>query len=150
WERRAGGTSATCSAAASNCAARRSCSTTLGALPANGPVSSTPTAAPRSPAPVWHTVSTQAPEGGARLQTIMAILGHRSPQMAMIYTHFSDTTIRTEYERALASGERVARPALETMLDPMRITDADVDWLKTNFVKTELELGHCLRLPQEG
>src|SRR5256885_4413822 len=24
------------------------------------------------------------------------------------------------------------------------ITDADVDWLKTNFVKTELELGHCL------
>jgi hypothetical protein len=64
--------------------------------------------------------------------------------MAMIYTHLSDTTIRTEYERALASGERVARPALETMLDPMRITDADVDWLKTNFVKTELELGHCL------
>ncbi len=27
---------------------------------------------------------------------------------------------------------------------------ATVDWLKTNFLKTELELGHCLRLPQEG
>ena len=25
-----------------------------------------------------------------------------------------------------------------------------MDWLKTNFFKTELELGHCLRLPQEG
>ncbi|MGH2637917.1 MAG: hypothetical protein ACRDF4_01305 [Rhabdochlamydiaceae bacterium] len=25
-----------------------------------------------------------------------------------------------------------------------------VDWLKENFFKTELELGHCLRLPQEG
>jgi len=25
-----------------------------------------------------------------------------------------------------------------------------VDWLKSNFFKTELELGHCLRLPQEG
>jgi hypothetical protein len=25
-----------------------------------------------------------------------------------------------------------------------------LDWLKTNFYKTELELGHCLRLPQEG
>jgi hypothetical protein len=25
-----------------------------------------------------------------------------------------------------------------------------VEWLKTNFFKTELELGHCLRLPQEG
>jgi integrase len=34
-----------------------------------------------------HTVGTQLAEGGARLQTIMAILGHRSPQMAMIYTN---------------------------------------------------------------
>jgi hypothetical protein len=25
-----------------------------------------------------------------------------------------------------------------------------VDWLKSNFLKTELELGHCLRLPAEG
>lgn len=25
-----------------------------------------------------------------------------------------------------------------------------MEWLKTNFFKTELELGHCLRLPQEG
>src|SRR5450755_5186220 len=25
-----------------------------------------------------------------------------------------------------------------------------LDWLKTNFYKTELELGHCLRLPQGG
>lgn len=70
--------------------------------------------------------------------------------MAMIYTHLSDSTIRSEYERVLSSGDRIAGPALETLLDPMRITDADVDWLKTNFVKTELELGHCLRLPQEG
>lgn len=23
-------------------------------------------------------------------------------------------------------------------------------WLKTNFFRTELELGHCLRLPEEG
>jgi hypothetical protein len=25
-----------------------------------------------------------------------------------------------------------------------------VNWLKSNFFKTELELGHCLRLPAEG
>ena len=25
-----------------------------------------------------------------------------------------------------------------------------MDWLKTNFFKTELELGHCSRLPLEG
>ena len=28
--------------------------------------------------------------------------------------------------------------------------DATLDWLKTNFLKTELELGHCLRLAAEG
>jgi hypothetical protein len=28
--------------------------------------------------------------------------------------------------------------------------DALMGWLKTNFHKTGLELGHCLRLPQEG
>ena len=28
--------------------------------------------------------------------------------------------------------------------------EESVEWLKTNFFKTELELGHCLRLPQEG
>jgi hypothetical protein len=27
---------------------------------------------------------------------------------------------------------------------------AAVEWLKANFFKTELELGHCLRLPAEG
>jgi hypothetical protein len=30
------------------------------------------------------------------------------------------------------------------------LADEAVDWLKSNFLKTELELGHCLRLPAEG
>ena len=30
------------------------------------------------------------------------------------------------------------------------LPDEAVHWLKTNFFKTELELGHCLRLPAEG
>ena len=30
------------------------------------------------------------------------------------------------------------------------MSPATIDWLKSNFFKTELELGHCLRLPQEG
>ena len=31
-----------------------------------------------------------------------------------------------------------------------RLPQSTVDWLKSNFLKTELELGHCLRLPEEG
>lgn len=30
------------------------------------------------------------------------------------------------------------------------LPDEAVHWLKANFFKTELELGHCLRLPAEG
>jgi hypothetical protein len=32
----------------------------------------------------------------------------------------------------------------------LRARQNTVDWLNSNFFKTELELGHCLRLPQEG
>ena len=32
-----------------------------------------------------HTIGTQLAEGGARIQTIMAVLGHRTPNMSIIY-----------------------------------------------------------------
>ena len=31
-----------------------------------------------------------------------------------------------------------------------KLSCSGIDWLKSNFIKTELELGHCLRLPSEG
>src|SRR6266851_3818592 len=49
----------------------------------------------------------------------------------------------------IAAGGRIAGPAAEALI-ANRLDAATVDWLKTNFLKTELELGHCLRLPQEG
>jgi len=96
-----------------------------------------------------HTVGTQLAEGGARIQTIMAILGHRSAQMSATYSRVSDPIVKEQYEQIIAAGGRVAGPAAEALLGN-RLDDATVDWLKTNFLKTELELGHCLRLPQEG
>jgi hypothetical protein len=96
-----------------------------------------------------HTVGTQLAEGGARIQTIMAILGHRSAQMSATYSRVSDPVVKEQYEQIIAAGGRVAGPAAEALL-ANRLDDATTDWLKTNFLKTELELGHCLRLPQEG
>jgi integrase len=98
-----------------------------------------------------HTVGTQLAEGGARLQTIMAVLGHRTPAMSLIYASLSDPTIKRQYDQALGSGEqvRLAGPAAEDLRSHRLDPDA-VHWLQTNFLKTELELGHCLRLPQEG
>lgn len=96
-----------------------------------------------------HTLGTQLAEGGARIQTIMAILGHKSAAMSMIYSQISDPEIRRQYEGALAAGGRITGPAAEALLAG-RLDQSTLHWLQTNFLKTELELGHCLRLPAEG
>ncbi|WP_277524382.1 tyrosine-type recombinase/integrase [Arthrobacter sp. ES3-54] len=96
-----------------------------------------------------HTLGTQLAEGGARIQTIMTILGHKSASMSMIYSRISDPEVRRQYEDALASGNRIAGPAAEALLSG-RLDDQAIHWLQSNFLKTELELGHCLRLPAEG
>ncbi|MFD8563127.1 tyrosine-type recombinase/integrase [Streptosporangium canum] len=96
-----------------------------------------------------HSVGTQLAEGGARLQTIMAILGHRSANMSMVYSRLSDPVVKQQYEQVIAGGGRIAGPAADRLLKH-GLDEESVHWLKTNFFKTELELGHCLRLPQEG
>lgn len=100
-----------------------------------------------------HTIGTQLAEGGARLQTIMAVLGHRSPAMSLIYASLSDPTVKQQYQdaldRHLGPDVTLAGPAAQALREHRLDPDA-VHWLQTNFLKTELELGHCLRLPQEG
>jgi len=92
-------------------------------------------------------------EGGARLQTIMAVLGHRTPAMSLIYASLSDPTVKQQYQdaldRHLGPDVTLAGPAAQGLREHRLDPDA-VHWLQTNFLKTELELGHCLRLPQEG
>ncbi len=96
-----------------------------------------------------HTVGTQLAERGAKLHTIMQVLGHTSANMAMVYAHISDREVLRDYQAVLGPGATIAGPYAETL----RLGGLSADereWLKTNFFKTELELGHCLRLPQEG
>lgn len=96
-----------------------------------------------------HALGTQLAEGGARIQTIMTILGHKSAAMSMIYSRISDPEVRRQYEEALASGNRIAGPAAEALMNGS-LDEESIYWLQTHFFKTELELGHCLRLPAEG
>lgn len=96
-----------------------------------------------------HTLGTQLAEKGARMQTIMKVLGHKTPGMSMTYTAISDPTVLADYQAVLQPGAVIAGPLAET-LRAGRLDQDALDWLKTNFYKTELELGHCLRLPQEG
>lgn len=100
-----------------------------------------------------HTIGTQLAEGGARIQTIMAVLGHTTPNMSIIYATLSDPTVKQQYQdaldRHLGPDVTLAGPAAEA-LRQHRLDPEAVSWLQTNFLKTELELGHCLRTPAEG
>jgi integrase len=96
-----------------------------------------------------HTVGTELAEGGARLHTIMKMLGHTSTEMTLVYAHISDRAVVEDYQRVLGPGAILAGPIAEE-LRAGTLPAESVEWLKANFFKTELELGHCLRLPQEG
>jgi integrase len=96
-----------------------------------------------------HTVGTQLAERGAKLHTIMQVLGHSSASMSMVYARISDREVLRDYQAVLGPGAVLAGPSAE-LLRSGGLSPEAVDWLKTNFFKTELELGHCLRLPQEG
>ncbi len=96
-----------------------------------------------------HTVGTQLAERGAKLHTIMKVLGHTSPSMTMVYAQISDKEVLKDYQAVLGPGAAIAGPFAET-LKSGQLSHTSVDWLKENFFKTELELGRCLRLPQEG
>ena len=96
-----------------------------------------------------HTVGTQLAERGAKLHTIMSVLGHQTPHMSMVYARISDTEVLRDYRSVLGPGEAIAGPGAEA-IRAGKLSCAAIDWLKSNFMKTELELGHCLRLPSEG
>jgi integrase len=96
-----------------------------------------------------HTVGTQLAERGARLQTIMSILGHKSVQMALVYAHVSDPAVLDDYRAVLGPEATIAGPSAAAVRN-RELTDENLEWIKDNFLRTELELGHCLRLPAEG
>jgi len=96
-----------------------------------------------------HTVGTQLAERGAKLHTIMAMLGHTSADMSLVYAQISDREVLRDYQAVLGPGATIAGPSAAALRSGVMPASA-VDWLKSNFFKTELELGHCLRLPQEG
>jgi len=69
--------------------------------------------------------------------------------MSMIYARISDAEVLRDYRSILGPGAVIAGRGAEAVRTGKLSTKA-VSWLKSNFFKTELELGHCLRLPSEG
>ncbi len=96
-----------------------------------------------------HTLGTELSEKGARLQTIMKIIGHHHANMSMTYINMSDPAVLADYSSVLTPGAVLTSPQADAIRNQELSVEA-IDWLKTNFLKTELDLGRCLRLPQEG
>lgn len=62
-----------------------------------------------------HTVGTELAEGGARLHTIMKMLGHTSTEMTLVYAHISDKAMAEDYHRVLGPGAELAGPLAEQL-----------------------------------
>jgi hypothetical protein len=78
----------------------------------------------------------------------MSIFGHKSMQMALVYAHVSDPAVLDDYRSVLGPDATIAGPSASAVRN-RELTPETVDWLKDNFFRTELEFGHCLRLPAE-
>jgi len=87
------------------------------------------------------------------IDALLAVLGHRTPNTSIIYASLSDPTVKQQYQdaidRHLGPDVTLARPAADALREH-RLDSEAVSWLQTNFLMTELELGHCLRTPVEG
>jgi hypothetical protein len=60
--------------------------------------------------------------------------------MSLIYARISDREVLRDYQAVLGPGAAIAGPFAETLRSGGLSPEA-VDWLKTTFFKTELELG---------
>ena len=103
-----------------------------------------------TPHQLRHTYATALVNAGVSLQALMAILGHVSAEMSLRYAHLFDTTVRTEYERALD----LAKTRLGALPTPSHACATDrqppTDWQATPTIKTALAGGYCQRAPAQG
>ena len=66
-----------------------------------------------------------------------------------LYIGITDEDVRNDYQAVLGSDANIAGPGAE-LIRSGGLAESEIRWIKENYFKTELELGRCLRLPQEG
>ena len=90
-----------------------------------------------------HTVGTELVQGGARLHTIMKMLGHTSTGMTLVYAHLSDEALREDYQKVLGPGAVIAGP-LAAQLRAGAMPQASIDWPKTTLLPHRARAGALL------
>lgn len=69
--------------------------------------------------------------------------------MSLVYAQITDLEVLADYQAVLGADATIAGPSASAVRSG-ELPASTIKWLKTNFFKTELELGRCLRLPAEG
>jgi site-specific recombinase XerD len=118
-----------------------------------------------TPHALRHTFATALVNSGCSLQALMQLLGHVSANMSLRYGRLFDSTVRAEYERALAQTKAQLTTAPATpvpahvaaaggtgvgSLLPLTDITAGADWKDTPTIKSRLAGGFCLRAPAQG
>ena len=104
-----------------------------------------------TPHQLRHTYATALVNAGVSLQALMALLGHVSATMSLRYGRLFDSTVRTEYERALDLAKShigplpAGRPGL-----PLVDVTSGADWKDSPVLKSRMAGGFCLRAPAQG
>ncbi len=89
-----------------------------------------------------HTYATSLVNAGMSLQALMALLGHRSPEMTIRYARLSSPTLRTAYDQAIGKMRRLLPIAPPP--GPAPVPDR-VQWLRSEMLKTRVAHGYCSR-----
>lgn len=104
-----------------------------------------------TPHQLRHTYATALVNAGVSLQSLMALLGHMSAEMSLRYGRLFDSTVRTEYERALELAKQQARtPATGRISLPLTDITGGADWKEAPLLKSRMAAGFCLRAPAQG
>ena len=88
-----------------------------------------------------HTYAISLLNAGLSLPALMALLGHRTPEMTLRYARLSSPTLRRAYDEAMGKLRPriplapVGRPAMSDKLE----------WLASEMLKTRLAHGYCAR-----
>lgn len=88
-----------------------------------------------------HTYATSLVNAGMSLQALMALLGHRSPEMTIRYARLASPTLRAAYDQAIGKMRRLLPIAPS---GPAPVPDR-VQWLQSEMLKTRVAHGYCSR-----
>lgn len=104
-----------------------------------------------TPHQLRHTYATALVNAGVSLQSLMALLGHVSAEMSLRYGRLFDSTVRTEYERALTAAKaHLGTLPSEPPHGRVSLPIVNGDWKDAPAVKARLAGGFCIRAQVQG